>query len=378
MIRRGLGAGALLAASVLVSGCVVAGAPSAAPAAGAPQVTTAAPRSTAAPATVTIAAVGDVIMGSAPDKLPPDEGRGFFDRVAEALAADLTTGNLETPLSDPTGHGKCPPPPAPDPAATAPPQPSRCFAFRVPPSYAGVLDSAGFDVLALANNHTNDAGPAGLRNTRDALRGAGILPTGGEAEIARVEVNGISIAVLGFGPYSWMQNVTDLDAAAELVRTADRDADLVVVNMHVGAEGADQQHVRPGTERFLGENRGDPMAFARGAIEAGADLVVGHGPHVLRGMEFHQGRLIAYSMGNFAGYRVLNSAGPLGIGGVLRVTLAADGSWAGGSLVPTAMVDGGFPAVDGKGRAVPMVRDLSTADFPGTAATLAPDGTITP
>jgi hypothetical protein len=288
-------------------------------------------------------------------------------------------GNLETPLSDPTGYVKCqkPPPPSSTPPSSTPPAKETCFAFRLPPSYAGVLRDGGFHVLNLANNHTNDAGPAGLRNTRTALTGAGLKPTGGAGEIAVHEVHGIRVAVLGFGPYTWMQNVTDLTAADKLVRQAVTQADLVVVNMHVGGEGADHQHVKPGTEYFLGENRGDPIGFAHRVIDAGADLVVGHSPHVLRAMEFYQGKLIAYSMGNFAGYRVLSTAYPLGVGAVLRVTLTKDGTWTTGTLVGTEMINGGLPALDQSAKAVKLIRDLSTADLPTTAVNVGQDGTLT-
>jgi len=380
-MRKGLLAGAA-ALALVVTGCAggtTSGRPVAAgpvSAAGPGAEPSAAPRA-APPATITIAAVGDILMGNAPDKLPPNNGRGFFDRVAEPLRADLTMGNLETPLSEPTGHSKCPPPATPAPGA-----PTRastgCYAFRMPPSYANVLRDGGFHVLTLANNHTNDAGPTGLRNTRAALAAAGLKPSGGPGEITLYEAKGIKVAVLGFGPYSWMQRVTDIPAAVELVRDAQAQADVVVVNMHAGGEGSDRQHVRPGTETFLGENRGDPIKFARAVVDAGADLVVGHSPHVLRGMEFYRGRLIAYSMGNFAGYRVLNASFPMGVGGVLRATLAKDGSWVSGTLVPTAMVDGGFPAVDPKQRALTLVRDLSAADLPSSAVEVAPDGTLTP
>jgi hypothetical protein len=184
--------------------------------------------------------------------------------------------------------------------------------------------------------------------------------------------------VLGFAPYGWTQSVVDIPAAAALVRRAASAADLVVVNMHAGAEGADKAHVRPGTEMFLGENRGDPMAFARAVVDAGADLVVGHSPHVMRGMEWYKGRLIAYSLGNFAGYKVLSSAGPLGVGGILKVTLRADGGWVDGSLVPTRMVNGGLPALDRKRQALSLVRDLSAADFGATAAGIAVTGRLLP
>jgi Bacterial capsule synthesis protein PGA_cap len=335
----------------------------------------------AAVASITIAAVGDILMGSAPDRLPPRNGQGFFQPVAEALRADLTMGNLETPLSDATGFTKCakPPPPSQDPSQPpSSPVKETCFAFRLPPSYAGVLRDGGFHVLNLANNHTNDAGPQGLKDTRGALAAAGMKPTGGTGEIATHAANGITVAVLGFGPYSWMQSVTDIAGAAALVRRAAGKADLVVVNMHVGGEGADHQHVKPGTEYFLGENRGDPIGFAHAVVDAGADLVVGHSPHVLRGMEFYQGRLIAYSMGNFAGYRVLSTAFPLGVGGVLRVTLGKDGSWVRGALVATEMVGGGLPAPDPRGRALTLVRDLSAADLGAAAVKVGADGALTP
>jgi hypothetical protein len=182
-------------------------------------------------------------------------------------------------------------------------------------------------------------------------------------QITVLDVKGLKVAVLGFAPYSWTESVIDVSGAKELVRKADEVADLVLVNMHAGAEGSDKQHVRPGTEYFLGENRGDPIRFAHAVVEAGADLVVGHSPHVLRGMEWYKGRLIAYSMGNFAGYAVFSLGGPLGIGGVLQVKLRADGAWAGGSLVATSLVGEGLPALDPAERAHGLVRELSKDDF---------------
>lgn len=370
-------------ALALMAGCSSTAGEAQPPSSGTAPPPSTAPPSSTPPATITIAAVGDILMGSAPDKLPPGNGQGFFNRVADGLRADLTMGNLETPLSEPTGYVKCqkpsaPPSPPPSDQPPSPPPKETCFAFRLPPSYAGVLRDGGFHVLTLANNHTNDAGPTGLRNTRDALTATGLRPTGGAGEIATHQARGITVAVLGFGPYAWMQSVHDHAAAAKLVRQAQEKADLVVVNMHVGGEGADHQHVKPGIEYFLGENRGDPIGFGHTMVDAGADLVVGHSPHVLRGMEFYRGKLIAYSMGNFAGYRVLSSAFPLGVGGVLRATLTKDGTWVSGSLVATEMVDGGLPAVDPKSRAHALIRDLSAADLPGSAVKVGADGALSP
>ena len=140
-----------------------------------------------------------------------------------------------------------------------------------------------------------------------------------------VEVKGVKVAVVGFSSYAWANSLIDIDRPRRRwSRKADDQADLVVVQVHMGAEGADKTRVKPGTEMFLGENRGDPMKFRHAVIDAGADLVVGHGPHVLRGMEFYKGRLIAYSLGNFAGGgKSLSNTGRLGWGGVLKVTLNA-------------------------------------------------------
>lgn len=332
------------------------------------------------PDTITLSGVGDVIMGSAPGDLPPHAGAGFFDQVTSALAADLVMGNLETPLTEDTGRVKCvaetPSPTAANPSPSPVPA-AGCHQFYLPPSYAQRLSEAGFQVMNLANNHTNDMGKAGLANTRAALESAGVQHTGAPGQITVVRVKGVRVAVLGFSIYGWTQSLNNIPAAVSLVKKAATQADLVVVQMQGGAEGATKSHVPQGHEIFLGEDRGDLRAFTHAVIDAGADVVFGHGPHIMRGMEFYQGRLIAYSLGNFCGYGVLSSSGYLGVGGVLRVTLRRDGSWVDGSLVATHMVSGGLPAPDAKRRALDFVAGLSRDDFGDQAAGIDATGVIT-
>ena len=184
----------------------------------------------------------------------------------------------------------------------------------------------GFDVLNLANNHAYDSGPGGMDDTVAALRGAKLTPTGRPGEIAVRRVGRTRVAYVGFAPYRWAQDLLDLPAAQKLVRRAARKADVVVVTMHAGAEGSDRAHVEPGPETYLGEPRGDSVAFAHAVVDAGADLVAGSGPHVLRGLEWYRGRLIAYSLGNASGYRTLSTAGTLGLSAVLDVTLGPRGA----------------------------------------------------
>src|SRR5690349_8945163 len=179
--------------------------------------------------------------------------------------------------------------------------------------------------MNLANNHAMDFGAAGHKQTETTLTSAGIKFTGPPGVIATTTVKGISVAVVGFAPYNWANSLLDIPAADRLVRQAKTMANIVIVQAHVGAEGSDKTHVRPGTEYYLGENRGDSIAFGHAVVDAGADLVIMHGPHVMRGMEFYKNHLIAYSLGNFAGYHALLTGGTLSISGVLRVTLDRSG-----------------------------------------------------
>ncbi|MFI6261295.1 CapA family protein [Micromonospora sp. NPDC051006] len=372
--RAALALGALLA--VLLAGCAETGeAPVWQPGAGGGG--TGAPIGTAAPSAsgspdaggeaISLSATGDIIMGNAPNRLPANGGKGFFDSVEQALKADLVMGNLEEPLTVDTGTGKC--------GANS----TRCFQFRAPPDYAAHLRDAGFDLLNQANNHGYDYGPKGYQNTQKALEKYDLAHTGAPDQITVVEVQGVKVAVAGFSSYVWSNSLVDIAAAKQVIAKAATMADLVVVQVHMGGEGSDKTRVRPGTEMFLGENRGDPVKFSKAMIDAGADLIVGHGPHVLRGMEFYKGRLIAYSLGNFAGGgNSLSNAGRLGWGGVLKVSLRPDGSWAGGSFTSTYMNGAGKPTMDQGDRGLGLVKQLSRTDFPKTAARFDDAGRISP
>jgi hypothetical protein len=313
------------------------------------------------PPVVRIAAVGDMAMVAS-----PDGGAGFFpSSIRRELTGDVVLGNLEGTLTT-VSYSKC--------GAGS----SNCFAFHAPPSYAQVLKHAGFTILNLANNHAYDYGPQGRSDTRAALRRAGLRSTGGSGQIAYLRAGKTRIAVIGFAPYSWAQSLTDLAGARRIVRRADAKADIVIVTMHAGAEGSDHQHVRQGTEIYLGENRGDAVRFAHSVVDAGADLVVGHGPHVLRGMAWYRGRLIAYSLGNFLGNGTLSIGGVLGISGILQVSLHEDGSWVGGKLVPVRLVSPGVPALDSAETADGVVRELSKEDFGSSAVRVTRNGGLLP
>jgi hypothetical protein len=326
-----------------------------------------------APTPITIAAVGDVMLGSAyPDEtgglLPPGDGKDLLAEVTPLLSgADVAFGNLEGPLVDAGQSEKC-----------ARSKPGRCYAFRVPTRYGRLLLDAGFDVVSLANNHVGDFGEPGRASTRTTLDALGIRYAGAPGEVARLEPRGRRVALVAFSTSGGTNDLRDTREAVRIVEEAGRDADVVVVSMHGGAEGADRQHVPPGREDFLGEDRGDLRAFARAVIAAGADLVVGHGPHVVRGMEVVNGRLVAYSLGNFATYGGMNLSGPNGLTLVLEVRLAPDGTFLGGRIHPARQERPGGPRLDPAGAVIPLVRRLSAEDFGAAAVRVEDDWTIAP
>ncbi len=341
--------------------------PRTAPTTPAPTTPAAAPSPRAAPPpTVTVGWSGDAVPASVERGLPPDPGRLLRAVTPLLRRPDVMIGNLEGTLTGVTTSTKCEP------------DSEDCVAFRAPPAYARLFADAGYDVLSLANNHSHDYGPAGLAETRAAVRGAGILPTGSPDDIAVRTARGIRVAVVGFAPYGWAAPLNDPAAVRALVTRAAAAADVVVVVFHGGAEGPDALHVPAGRETAFGEDRGDLRAFARTAIAAGADAVLGAGPHVVRGAEVVAGRPVAYSVGNLVGYRTLSSAGVTGTTAVLHLTFAADGRWVAGRLHPTRQVPPGYAEPDPDRAAVGLVARLSREDFGATAARIAADGTIRP
>ncbi|MGB0641465.1 MAG: CapA family protein, partial [Myxococcota bacterium] len=290
-----------------------------------------------------------------------------FTGVQEWLTdADVTFGNLEGPLCDGGKTSKC------RPGAPA----GSCYAFRSPYSYKDLFKSAGFDVVSTANNHAADFGEYCREQTEKAMDEVGIAHTGRPGDIARLTINGLKIAVIGFHTSRNSHYINDHKTAVQLVRALDAESDLVIVSFHGGAEGSKAQHVPYGRETFYGENRGHLREFTHTVIDAGADMVWGHGPHVLRAMEVYKGRLIAYSLGNFATYGRFNLRGQQGLGVVLEAVVDADGQFLTGKILPTKQTGRGVPVEDPTGQAIDVVRALSAKDFPNTGILVAQDGTI--
>lgn len=312
---------------------------------------------------ITIGWVGDVTSGSRYG-VPPRAGDVVYDHVRRLLhAPDLMIGNLEGTFSR-GGRSKC---------GT---DGGDCFSFQAPPTHAGSLHRAGFDLMNVANNHAWDFFASGRRQTLQALRTRGISYTGLPGQIRIMREGDVKVAVLGFAPYAWASNLLDIPRARRLVARAARLADVVVVCIHAGAEGVGAAHVPHGHETAFGEDRGATRAFAHAVVNAGADLVVGSGPHVIRGIERYRRRLIAYSLGNFASWHNFGMGGLLSLSGILTVQLSPKGRTLGAHVTPIRLVPPGVPVPDRARRALSVINALGRADFGRHAALLNRKGVL--
>ena len=318
---------------------------------------------------VSIASVGDMMIGTdyPQNHLPDDDGVSFLKDVTAVIsAADIAFGNLEGVLLDGGTPGKkCS-------------NPKACYLFRSPTRYADHYKSAGFDVLSLANNHARDFGEEGRSSSMQAIAARGMHHSGREGDFASLSVRDIKVAVLAFAVTKNSNMMLDYERSFETVAQFSTTHDIVLVSFHGGAEGADATNVPFADEEYYEEPRGDVVWFARGVVDAGADLVIGHGPHVVRGMERYKGRLIAYSLGNFATYYGISVAGIKGVAPVLTVTLDGNGVFIDGQITSTIQLRPAGPGLDEKQRALNLIRGLSVEDFGNPGLSFEADGSLLP
>ncbi len=317
---------------------------------------------------LTVAAVGDMVLGTDYPELrvPPDSGRTLFNDVISYLQwADFAFGNQEGPLAS---GGHC----------TKEIGTGKSYAFRIPPYLAANLAQAGFDVLNLANNHINDFGPEALQESYGVLENLGIRHTGPIGDIAYFETRGKKVSVIGFSTSVGTHTIHDVPAAQMLVADLSRRCDLVIVSFHAGSEGVGALHTYNREEELFGEPRGNVIRFAHAVIDSGADLVLGHGPHVPRALELYRDRLIAYSLGNFVTFGGLSCKNECGQSLILQVRLDSTGKFAEGRVIPIQIEFPGFPKIDNTGRSLTLLRELDHADFPVSSPEIDPQGYLRP
>lgn len=322
------------------------------------------------PNTVKLMAVGDIMLGTNyPNNsyLPPCDGKDILAPIKEIISkGDVSFGNLEGVLL--TGEGvvkKCS-------------NPEVCYAFKMPDHYANYLVDAGFNLLSLANNHIRDFGDIGTANTIKILNELGIPHAGlEECPYTTFEKDGIRYGFAAFAPNIGTVKINDYVNAKKIISHLDTISDIVIISFHGGAEGSKAKHITRKTEMYLGENRGNPYEFARMAIDAGADVVLGHGPHVTRAIDIYKNRFIAYSLGNFATYGRFNLSGPNGIAPIIELNLSVDGSFVSGKIYSTKQLGRGGPAIDNQNAALKEIQVLTQTDIPECLLNIDSDGTIT-
>ncbi|AMR30647.1 hypothetical protein A0256_04005 [Mucilaginibacter sp. PAMC 26640] len=320
---------------------------------------------------ISIVAVGDIMLGTAyPDSsfLPPHSGINSFRSASENLrSADITFGNLEGVLLN-TGA----------PVARKLKFRSKPYLFKMPESYGGILKKAGFNILSLANNHSNDFGVKGRSNTMQLLDSLGINYAGLKTYPAKIFVNkGIKYGFCAFSPNSQTVSLLDLKGAASIVAALKAQCDVVVVSFHGGGEGIGFEHVPLADESFNGERRGNVKLFSHTVVDAGADVVLGNGPHVSRGMELYKNRLIAYSLGNFCTYRSVSVAGVCGLAPMLKMKINKNGQFLSGQIISYKQSHDNGLVLDTLNKAALRIKELTETDLENPGLSISPLGAIT-
>ncbi|MCW3805031.1 CapA family protein [Plebeiibacterium marinum] len=302
--------------------------------------------------------VGDMMLGTDfPKKeyLPPDNNP--LPYLSEAIPylkdADITFGNLEGSfLDEGPVFKKCR-------------DTTKCYAFKMPEIYAPIFKEAGFDFLNLANNHIRDFGPAGLETTRYHLNKLNIAWAGLlDKPTDTASVKNLTIGLAGFSPNTGTVDINDLPNAIKIVRDLKKKYDIVIVSFHGGAEGAKHQHITRENEIFYGENRSNVYEFAHAMIDAGADIIFGHGPHVCRAIEVYKNRFIAYSLGNFATYSRFNLSGPNALTPIIKVYTNKKGEFIKGQIIPFKQIKNVALTYDNSNAVIHKIKDLTRIDFP--------------
>jgi hypothetical protein len=299
--------------------------------------------------------------------LPPNDGKDVLADVREYLAKpDIMFGNLEGVLLDKGG--------TPKPCGDS----KNCYTFRMPQSYAQIFKDYGFDMMSVANNHASDFGDGGRASTAKTLEAIN-MPFAGSIEhpTTTFEKDGIKYGFLAVAPNRGCVELKEYDKAAAMVRELKKTCDIVIVSFHGGAEGEAFRHTPCKDEVYLGANRGNVCKLARTCIDAGADVLLGHGPHVTRGIELYKGRFIAYSMGNFCTYEKFGLAGNKGLGPIINIKINNKGEFIDGYIVPTRQHGKGIPKYDPTGAVIKEMITLSKADFPNSPLDISADGKIT-
>ena len=320
---------------------------------------------------IRVKAVGDIMLGSVtPDPIIPlNNGRIFADSISKELdGADITMGNLEGVFINSSFQPKK--------CSKESREAGRCYEFGMPRTIAPVLKKMHFNVLGMDNNHVWDYGSEGYELTKKILHEYGIEQVPHKSHTT-ITIKDKHIAIVAFGFSDRSYHISDLQKVKEVIKEIDNDHHIVIATFHGGAEGKNFRRQYNMKEEFFGEDRGNLMAFSKVAIDAGADMIIGHGPHVLRGIQLYKNKLICYSLGNFITYGNMKISGYNGLGAIMDITLDENnGNFIKGKIIPTKQKPHGIAFRDRSNRSIQVIKELMELDFPNTPLIIKNDGTI--
>ncbi len=320
---------------------------------------------------LTITAVGDIMFGTNfPSKkyLPKNENciplienvQDFFNQT------DIIFGNLEGCISDDA------------PARKRCNDPTKCYLYRMPKKFGNCLKYAGFNLISLANNHTWDFGEKGVEDTKSILDSLKINYAGLDYKpYAIFNVNeDQKIGFCSFAPNYRTPSLLNIEKATNIVKKLSKTCEIVIVSFHGGGEGSKYQNVTRKTEYCYGENRGNVYEFSHAMIDAGADVVIGHGPHVTRAIDIYKDKFIAYSLGNFCTYGRFKLSGVNGIAPILQLEISETGKFISGKIIPIKQTNGGYVNVDSEKKAIKKIQELTNLNFPNHSIIIDNNGNI--
>jgi poly-gamma-glutamate capsule biosynthesis protein CapA/YwtB (metallophosphatase superfamily) len=321
--------------------------------------------------TISIIGVGDIMPGTnfpSEKYLPPNNNcDSLFSNVKDILSnSNLTIGNLEGCFSDTAELVKrCK-------------DSTKCYAFRIPTAFAPCLKNTGFDVLTIANNHSGDFGDVGRETTVKLLDSLNIYHAGWVRYPTSIfKKDSITYGIAAFAPNTGTVSIYDTIEAKAIISNLADSCDIVIATFHGGAEGSKYQHVTRETEEFYGENRGNVYYFSRALINAGADIVFGHGPHVSRAIDLYKKHFIAYSLGNFCTYGRFNLRGPNALAPIMKIEIDKNGNFISGKIISTKQTGrGGNNIIDTNNNAAKIIKELTKIDIPESKLSINDDGDI--
>ena len=314
---------------------------------------------------VKIIATGDLMLGTIIDSnsfIPDNVGTYFFEADVQKILknGDITFGNLEGAICGNTGIPK-----------------NKEYVFAMADNSAEILSNVGYNLLSTANNHALDMGIEGKRATEFSLMKSNIYYAGyADVPTTQFEINNISYGFLAVSPNYGVVNIHNIKLIREQIIELNNNCDIVIVSMHIGAEGKEHQHITRKQEYFMGEDRGNPFRFAREMIDSGADIILGHGPHVTRAIEIYKDRFIAYSLGNFCTINNIKIQGVNGIAPIVELVIDIDGRFISGKIHPTKQLYKSGVVLDDDNSVIKLMQQLILKDFPESKITITDDGMI--